>query len=206
MTASKLLIGVIGAGCIIAFIYGFFTSFSSGVPAFFERKPERKYQGQNLMIFRTLTSKLATMGIVMATISLLFTATLLTEGAGMVFNGIFQGRVEHDAFDLLFVSDQEEHMEQCWKSMEQLPLSASWQYKLYQGVDDSAVVYLEETSGYYRYNYDHDYNCTLFMTYSDYAALREMLGLPPAELEPDCYIIHCMPYLEETLRQWRQTL
>lgn len=40
MTASKLLIGVIGAGCIIAFIYGFFTSFSSGVPAFFERKPE----------------------------------------------------------------------------------------------------------------------------------------------------------------------
>ena len=158
------------------------------------------------MIFRTLTSKLATMGIVMATISLLFTATLLTEGAGMVFNGIFQGRVEHDAFDLLFVSDQEEHMEQCWKSMEQLPLSASWQYKLYQGVDDSAVVYLEETSGYYRYNYDHDYNCTLFMTYSDYAALREMLGLPPAELEPDCYIIHCMPYLEEPLRQWRQTL
>ena len=206
MTASKLLIGVIGAGCIIAFIYGFCTSFSSGVPAFFERKPERKYQGQNLMIFRTLTSKLATMGIVMATISLLFTATLLTEGAGMVFNGIFQGRVEHDAFDLLFVSDQEEHMEQCWKSMEQLPLSASWQYKLYQGVDDSAVVYLEETSGYYRYNYDHDYNCTLFMTYSDYAALREMLGLPPAELEPDCYIIHCMPYLEEPLRQWRQTL
>ena len=206
MTADKLLIGVIGAGCIIVFIYGFFTSFSSGIPAFFERKPERKYRGQNLMIFRTLTSKLATMGIVMATVSLLFTATLLTEGAGMVFNGIFQGRLERDAFDLLFVSDQEDHVERCRESMEQFPLSASWQYRLYQGVDDSVVAYLEETAGYYRYNYDYDYNCTVFMAYSDYAALREMLGLSEAEWEPDRYLIHCMPYLEEPLRQWGRPL
>ncbi len=207
MTATSLLIGVIGAGCIIVFIYGFFTSFSSGVPAYFERKPERKYQGQNLMIFRTLTSKLATMGIVMATISLLFTATLLTEGAGMVFNGYFQGRLERDAFDLLFVSDQESHTDLCRENMaEQLPLTASWQYRLYQGVDDSPVEYLEETAGYLPYSYDHDYNSTVFMAYSDYAALRDMLGLPAAEWEPDCYIIHCMPYLEEPLRQWDQAL
>lgn len=207
MAATKLLIGVIGAGCIIVFIYGFFTSFSSGVPAFFEQRPERKYQGQNLMIFRTLTAKLATMGIVMATVALLFTATLLTEGAGMVFNGIFQGRLERDAFDLLFVSDQESHTDLCLEKMtEQLPLTTSLQYRLYQGVDDSLVEYLEETAGYYRYNYDHDYNGTVFMAYSDYAALRDMLGLPTAELEPDCYIIHCMPYLEEPLRQWEQSL
>lgn len=208
MTAGKLLIGVIGAGCLIVFIYGFFTSFSSGVPAYFERKPERKYQGQNLLIFRTLTAKLATMGIVMATVSLLFTATLLTEGSGMVFNGIFQGRLERDAFDLLFVSDQEDHVEQCRKSMEaqQLPLSASWQYRLYQGVDDSVVAYLEETAEYYRYSYDQNDNSTVVMAYSDYAALRDMLELPEAEWEPDRYIIHCMPYLEEPLRQWSQPL
>lgn len=207
MAATKLLIGVIGAGCIIIFIYGFFTSFSSGVPAFFEHRPEQKYQGQNLMIFRTLTAKLGTMGIIMATVSLLFTATLLTEGAGMVFNGIFQGRLERDAFDLLFVSDQESHTDLCREKMaEQLPLTTSWQYSLYQGVDDSLIEYLEETAGYYRYDYDHDYNGTVFMAYSDYAALRDMLGLPTAELAPDRYIIHCMPYLKEPLKQWNQTL
>ena len=207
MTAQKLLIGVLGAGCIIAFLYGFFTSFSSGVPAYFDRKPERKYQGQNLMIFRALTSKLATMGIVMATISLLFTATLLTEGAGMVFNGIFQGRLEKNAFDLLFVSDQESHVDQCRESMvEQLPLTAFWQYKLYQGVDDSLVTYLEETAGYYRLSYSRNYNGSVLMAYSDYAALRDMLGLPIAELEPDHYIIHCMPYLEEALKKWNRPL
>lgn len=207
MTATQLLIGVIGAGCIIAFIYGFFTSFSSGVPAYFDRKPERKYQGQNLMIFRALTSKLASMGIVMATISLLFTATLLTEGAGMVFNGIFQGRLEKNAFDLLFVSDQESHVDQCLKSMaEQIPLTAFWRYKLYQGADDSLVAYLEETAGYYPFSYSHDYNGDVFMSYSDYAALRDMLGLPVAESEPDHYIIHCMPYLEEPLSRWNRPL
>lgn len=207
MAATQLLIGVIGAGCIIVFIYGFFTSFSSGVPAYFDRIPERKYQGQNLMIFRALTAKLATMGIVMATISLLFTATLLTEGSGMVFNGIFQGRLEKNAFDLLFVSDQESHVDRCMECLtDQILLTAFWRYKLYQGVDDSLVAYLEESADYYRYHYSYDYSGNMFMAYSDYAALRDMLGLPMAESEPDHYIIHCMPYLEEALSRWKQPL
>ena len=207
VTARKLLVGVIGAGCIIAFMYGFFTSFSSGVPAWFDQKPERKYQGQNLMIFRTLTAKLATMGIVMATVSLLFTATLLTEGAGLVFNGIFQGRMEKDTFDLLFVSDQESHRDRCRESMEeQLPLTSLWQYRLYQGADDGLVDHLEETAGYYRLSYSRDHDSVLLMAYSDYAALREMLGLPAAQPEPGRYLIHCLPYLEDALRGWQQPL
>lgn len=207
MAAGNLLTGVLGAGCIIVFIYGFFTSFSSGVPAYFDRKPERKYRGQNLMVFRTLAAKLAAMGIVMATVALLFTATLLTEGTGMVFNGIFQGRIEKDAFDLLFVSDQEDHTNQCRENMEeQLPLAAVRQYRLYQGADDSLIAYLEKTGGYYRFSYSHDYNGPVLMAYSDYAALRDMLGLPAAKPEPDRYIIHCMPYLEEPLSRWNQPL
>ena len=125
----------------------------------------------------------------------------------MVFNGIFQGRLEKDAFDLLFVSDQKDHTELCRERMaEQLPLASIRQYKLYQGIDGSLVTYLEKTAGYYRFSYDHEYNRTVLMAYSDYAALREMLGLPAAELETDCYLIHCMPYLEEALNQWNQPL
>lgn len=205
--ATELMIGIVGAGCIIVFVYGFFTSFSSGVPAYFERKPERKYQGQNLIIFRTLTAKLATMGIVMATVALLFTATLLTEGTGMVFNGIFQGRLERDGFDLLFVSDQKNHVDRCLESMKkQISFTTAWQYKLYRDSDESLVKYLEETAGYYRFEFDHDYNGNVFMAYSDYAALRDMLGLPAAKLESGHFIIHCMPYLKEALSQWKQPL
>ena len=207
MIATKLLLGIIGAGCIIVFIYGFFTSFSSGVPAYFERKPERKYQGQNLMIFRTLTSKLATMGIVMATISLLFTATLLTEGSGMVFNGIFQGRLERNAFDLLFVTDTESRRDMCRAFVEDnLSVEAFHEYPLYQGGDSGLVEYLEKNAGYLPYNFDHDYNGEVLMAWSDYAALREILGIPAVELEPGQYLVHCMPYLEESLSCWDKPL
>lgn len=101
----------VGAGCIIAFLYGFFLSFASGVPAFFEKHPGRKYRGQTLVIFRTLTAKLATMGVVMATISLLFTATLLSEGSGMVFSALFQNRMEKvSAFDLYIGTKDQAHL------------------------------------------------------------------------------------------------
>ena len=39
LVAGDLLLGLIGAGCIIVFLFGFFLSFASGVPAFFEKRP-----------------------------------------------------------------------------------------------------------------------------------------------------------------------
>lgn len=47
LMAGNMLLGVIGAGCVILFLFGFFLSFASGVPAFFDRQPARKYKGQN---------------------------------------------------------------------------------------------------------------------------------------------------------------
>ena len=45
--------------------------------------------------------KLATMGTLMAVISLIFTATLISEGSGMMFRGLFAGRAAESAcFDL----------------------------------------------------------------------------------------------------------
>lgn len=68
LIVSNAMVAAAGVGCLILFLFAFFLSFASGVPAFFNRRPARKYQGQNLLIFRTLTAKLATMGMLMATI------------------------------------------------------------------------------------------------------------------------------------------
>ena len=101
IAAWNLAIATAGAGCLILFLFGFFLSFASGVPAFFDKRPAQKYKGQNLLIFRTLTAKLATMGVLMATISMIFTATLISEGTGLVFRGLFLGRAaEYTCFDL----------------------------------------------------------------------------------------------------------
>ncbi len=207
--AGSLPIGILGAGCIIAFLYCFFISFSSGIPAFFDRHPERKYQGQTLLIFRTLTAKLATMGMTMATIALLFAATLLTEGAGMVFNGIFQGRTERDSFDLLYTTGSRENMDICLDYVkENIPLTAFRQYNLYQTDNAPFTDYLCANTEYYRAETLSGVPCEydFLMAESDYAALRAMLGYPAVKLQPGTYLIHCMPYLQDLAAQWDQPL
>ena len=78
LLVRDVYIVMVGGGCVILALFGFFLSFASGVPAFFDKKPARKYRGQNLLVFRTLTAKLATIGMLMAVISMVFTATLIS--------------------------------------------------------------------------------------------------------------------------------
>lgn len=203
----QFVLGVIGAACVIAFLYCFFLSFSSGVPAFFDNKPERKFRGQNLLIFRTLTSKLATMGMVMATISLLFTATLFTEELGLVFNGIFNGRVERNSFDLLYVTDDESRRDSRLEYVQELvKLTEVWEYNLYLGPDSGIADYLVKNTDFLLFSYDHDYNSGAMIGFSDYAALRDMLGYPKVEMELGTYIIHCMPYLKDAFSKWDEPM
>ena len=41
LMAGDLITGIIGAGGLLAALFGFFLSFASGVPAFFEKRPAR---------------------------------------------------------------------------------------------------------------------------------------------------------------------
>nr|WP_276951837.1 FtsX-like permease family protein [Acetatifactor muris] len=205
LTAGSLMIGIMGAGCLIAALFGFFLSFVSGVPAFFEKRPARKYQGQTLLVFRTLASKLATMGMVMAVISIIFTATLLTEGSGLVFNGIFRGRAAENAcFDLYFGIEGKDQDPGPYLEYIDGNISVE-QSVLYQVcLSDSSQVqdYISSRTVYYYYNYDRD----PVLCWSDYAALRRIAGYPPVEMEPGRYLIHCMTYLEEPLGDYHQPI
>lgn len=205
LMAGSSIPGVIGAGCVIVFLFGFFHSFASGVPDFFDRQPARKYRGQNLLVFRTLTSKLATMGTLMAVISMIFTATLMSEGAGMVFRGLFAGRAAENAcFDLYIGTADDEPLSQDYLDYIQTNLSVEQAlcYSIYQR-EDSLVMDYVESSGedYYRY-FDRD----PVLRYSDYAALRAIAGYPPAKLQQGEYLIHCRAYLEEHLADYTRPI
>lgn len=199
-----MLVGIIGAGCIIAFLYSFFPCFASGVPAYFDKHPRQKYQGQILLIFRTLTAKLATMGVVMATIALLFTATLISEGCGLIFRGLFYGRArENTCFDIMIGLSglSQDHGEYLAYIHDNIPVESELQYTVYQGENTQVRDYLLEHTTYYDY-YQYD----TVMSYSDYAALRRMLGYPEVTLEPGQYLIHCMTYLKDLLGKYTQPI
>lgn len=48
----NLPLGLVGAALIIAFLYGFFLSFSSGVPGYYNKRPAKKYKGHTPMSLR----------------------------------------------------------------------------------------------------------------------------------------------------------
>lgn len=205
LITRNLLWGTIGAGCLILFLYGFFLSFASGVPAFFNRKPSRKYRGQNLLIFRTLTAKLATMGVLMATISMIFTATLISEGSGLVFKGLFQGRsMQQTCFDLYIgINDKQQDFNLYLDYINaNIPIELSLLYPVYSNKNAQVMEYIDSTIVYYTYGYDKD----PLMRYSDYAALREIAGYPAAELKQGQYLIHCISYLEEPLKNYTEPI
>ena len=205
LMAGGAILGVTGAGCVIAFLFGFFLSFASGVPAFFDRRPARKYRGQSLLVFRTLTAKLATMGVLMATISMIFTATLISEGAGLVFRGLFAGRAAENAcFDLYIGAAGDGPVSRDYFDFIQDNISVERElhYCVYQAEDSRVLDYVESMGeDYYRY-FDRD----PVLRYSDYAALRAIAGYPPVELKPGEYLIHCRAYLEKHLTGYTQPI
>jgi len=205
LMAGGAIFGITGAGCVIAFLFGFFLSFASGVPAFFDRRPARKYRGQSLLVFRTLTAKLATMGVLMATISMIFTATLISEGAGLVFRGLFAGRAAENAcFDLYIGTAGDGPVSRDYFDFIQDNISVERElhYCVYQAEDSRVLDYVESMGeDYYRY-FDRD----PVLRYSDYAALRAIAGYPPVELMPGEYLVHCRAYLEKHLTGYTQPI
>ena len=144
------------------------------------------------------------MGVVMATISLLFTATLISEGCGLVFYGLFYGRVREDScFDIMIgISDlQLDHGDYLEYFRDNIPIKTQYQYAVYQGENAQVSDYLIENTTYYAY---HD--CDLVMAYSDYAALRRMLGYPQVTLDSGQYLLHCRTYLEKLLGKYTQSV
>ncbi len=199
LTTLNLKTNLIGAVLLIFFLYGFFMSFSSGIPSYYEKRPTKKYQGHKLLTFRTLSSKLSTIGVTMATIALLFTATLVAEGSGMVFYTQFQRQSEMvTSYDLLISSRSTSDFSRYEAYIEEhIPVRQSRTYETYEGDDDNISQHLLNNADYWTYL---EKDTVLKM--SDYSALRQMLGYEPVTLHDGQYILHCMDYLAPALEAY----
>lgn len=199
-----LTVATAGAGCLILFLFGFFLSFASGVPAYFDKRPARKYRGVTLLVFRTLTAKLATMGVLMATIAMVLTATLISEGTGLVFRGLFLGRAADVAcFDLyLGVGDGRDSTVYLDYIEKNIPVERSLEYQVYLTGSHTVRDYIESRTVYYYFNFVQE----PVLRWSDYAALRAIAGYRTVELKEGQYLFHCMTYLEEVLRDYQEPI
>ncbi len=199
-----LYVALAGALCAILALFGFFLSFASGVPAFFDRRPARKYRGQNLLIFRGLTAKLASMGMLMAVLSVVFTATLISEGSSSVLYGIMKGRTAESACFDLYIGIEGERLDPGpYLSYigENIPVERERLYPVCLTGKTQLQDYLE---GAY---YNNGYGSDPVLRWSDYAALRALAGYPAVEPPgPGQCLIHCMPYLAGPLGTYQEAI
>lgn len=205
LIAGNLALGITGAAFVIFALYGFFINFSSGVPAYFEKHPAKKYKNTNLLVFRSLGAKMTTMGITMATIAVLFTATLISEGSGLLFANQFErNAVLYSNFDLFISSSFKQADFTDYKEYIQsnIPIREEYEYEIYFADNDDVMQYIIGSGLGYWSEYEKD----TLMRMSDYVILREMSGYPEVSIEPDGYIIHCMDYLGGMMEEYNNPL
>lgn len=191
--------GFAGAVLLIVFFYGFYTSFSSAVPTWYDKRPRRKYRGNTLFVLRSLTSKLASMGITMATLALLFTITLVSIGFGVFFSNQFSRWEElNTSFDLYIGAEGESDFSRYRPYVEEnLDIADSLRYDVYLSDTDQVTQLLR---GHYdRMDWEEYAQRDCLMRFSDYVALRQMLGYEPVTLPEGGYILHCLPFLQRWL-------
>lgn len=189
LVTRVMWLALLGAAFIIFFMSSFFISFTADVTAYFNKKPTKKYSGMQLPIFRMLSSKISSMGITMSIISLLITATLISMGSRLIFNNLFTHRTElSTSFDIFIGSSnkKEDFVEYYDYINSNFDIKESYTYQAYQADNSNITNYLLENTNYIA-GFDYD----VLLSYSDYSALREILGYPAVPLEKSKYIIHC---------------
>ncbi|WP_044481751.1 ABC transporter permease [Paenibacillus antibioticophila] len=194
---------LIGAFAIIFFLFTFYISFSSGISAYFKKHERKKYSGNTLYVFRSLASKVGSMGITLSVISILLTATLIAVGTGLSFNHLFMRNAELETSHSIYIGSEEKADFSEYKIYidENLNVTSQWQYNIYKQDSDSVTRYVDPYRDNFR-AYDYD----TVMAFSDYTRLRDMLGYHKVTLPEGEYIIQCLDYLAKPLAQYNEAV
>ncbi|MDQ0359741.1 ABC transporter permease [Breznakia pachnodae] len=200
LLASSGLLIMVGFVLVIGFLYGFFISLSSFATQYLDMHPKEKYQGNKLFIMRTLLSKISSMSVTMATLSLLFSITIAAVGSGLLFSSLFESRIEKEtAYDLSVTVNDSDKIEKYVDYIDNstIDVTQEYTYTLYQSDTRDYTTGMEE-----RGNAIADFDKDVVMKYSDYEELREMLNLPEVYLDKDKFMIHCIPAYEDSIQDY----
>lgn len=195
-------LSLIGAFAILFFLFTFYINFSSGISAYFEKREKKKYGGNTLYVFRSLTSKVGSLGITLSVISILLTTTLIAMGTGLSFNHLFMRNAELETAHSIYIgSEMEDFSDYQAVVAESFPLRSEWQYNIHKLPGDTVTQYVDDyRDGFRAYEYD------TVMAFSDYSKLREMLGYEAVSLPEGEYIVQCLDYLAQPFEQYDEAV
>ena len=209
---TEQTVASITAGAVSA-MFGllcFFRGFIYIIHEMFNKSRNWKYKGSRLVTLRMFLSKSNKMSFSLGVISILFTCTIVCIGMTNAFYQVMEKAVVMQPFDLAIVHVGENGDYSQYSSFlnERTDVDDQYSYCLYtdkstQFTDIRNRVLTEYWNRADKTVSINDYviaenQYDVFMKYSDYCNLREMLGLPQIPLSEEQYIIHCLPYLKDT--------
>ena len=209
---TKQTVASITTGAVSAMLglLCFFRGFIYIIHEMFNKSRNWKYKGSRLVTLRMFLSKSNKMSFSLGVISVLFTCTIVCIGMTNAFYQVMEKAVVMQPFDLAIVHVGENGDYSQYSSFlnERTDVDDQYSYCLYtdkstQFTDIRNRVLTEYWNRAGKTVSVNDYviaenQYDAFMKYSDYCNLRAMLGLPQIPLSEEQYIIHCLPYLEDT--------
>lgn len=153
-----------------------------------------KYHHIRLIVLRAFTAKLNDLSQSFTFIASVFTIALSLIAIVGIAISAFDYRLTLVPFSFSIITNQDQdHMSMYDSYIKQnFKQSRSVVYSIYQS---DSTVFASVSPSFTLYNVTltqySDYD--LCMSYSDYAAIRTLLGYPPVQLEGDSYVIHCLP-------------
>ena len=201
---------ILSSVLFFAAIYLFYHGLAAWLIRYIHRGGKLVYRPDGLFLLRQLSGKLRTMRFTMGTLTVLFTVSLLCGTVAMMFTS-YQKEAINSAvpFDLMMTSVNPKDQfttELDFLKNQGVKTKELQVYQIYQDgsrkMNDYLYTHVKNLGGQYkekdgslnrkavakdRYTY---YDDDTFMSFSDYNALRRMLGYEPVSLKDGEYLLH----------------
>jgi len=183
--------------CLTAGIYGFYSNFSALIVHFLLRRKNFVYRGDRLILLRSLSARISSMGVTLGTLGILLMLTLTALQAGMELRTVFDAQAERTSpFDVLLYSSDGNFSAYDEYLDHEIGVEGFYEYSLRQS-DSTVFTRFMQTTPLINRSYD---SVDRLISISDYNALRRLKGLEPVVLEDGHYLADTLssavPFLE----------
>lgn len=189
-------------GGLLLAVYLLYIGLSPFFVNYITKKRKGVYQGANLFILRQLSSKIKTMRFTMGTLTILFSAALLSSTIVMMFGDYQKKEMNKQLkFDVLVFSDQSDEIFTDYLQIlqENTELKDSHIYRIYENGTKPVNNFLyKHRSNTYRTDIKKDgkmgdntyFGYDTYMSLSDYNRIRGMINLEAIDLAQGAYLLH----------------
>lgn len=189
-----------------------------GLPSFLHKvlgnNEHWKFRNTHLFLYRLLTSKICNASIALGSIAVLLTLSIACVGIGTSFYQATSKLASLQAFDIsiLHKGVNDNFSQYSGYVSKTAPIESSYTYSIYTGTsktfmnirDKALSDYFSKVgkSGSPESYLMSENRYDAYMKYSDYCALRKMLGLEKVNMNANQFLVHCMPYLKSSYKNY----